>query len=191
MRVVGIDPGNQGGVAFLSGEKLVDAVSMPTLREKVAKAAKGKVRTEPDFDELIQVFDRIAAFEPDLVALEQLWAMAGDSAQTCFSLGGSYKALRMALHTHRLPYQLIAPGAWKRSDEYKPYKLWGAGDEGKEIAIDIVRTLYPQDFTRCICPLRKGSTTRRNKPHDGRADAVLIARFAQKRGIADGYVRAV
>ena len=85
-RYVGIDPGNNGAIAFmqyLNGvHTVVNALDMPTIQEQIKD--KCKVRTEPDFDELLNIFDQIVAFNPDFVILEQLWAQL-DSAMTEFA----------------------------------------------------------------------------------------------------------
>ncbi len=191
LRYAGIDPGNNGGIALMNfargKHRIVEAFSMPIFREQLKD--KCKIRTEPDFDELIALFGELKKYQPAIVSLEQLWAQL-ESAQTAFSLGGSYKLLRGLLHTHgfacwntrvvgdKEPYYiLIPPGQWKRSPLYRKWGLWGAGDSSKDISIDIVRGLFPEDFEATIRPLRKGSKTRRNKPHDGRSDAALIGRF--------------
>lgn len=180
LRHIGIDPGNDGGIAFLENDRIIQCISMPWFEEKVSKSPKGKLRKEPDFDELIEIFGKIKAFNPSIVTLEQVWAMAHDTPVTAFALGGSYKLLRGLLHTHDLPYQLIAPGSWKRAKEYNDKeRLWGAGDDAKRVAIDLVAAFYPSDFDK-IRPHRKGSTTRLNGPHHGRADAVLVSRFGLK-----------
>lgn len=187
IRYVGIDPGNKGAIALLEHEnsihKIVKCLDMPIMQEQVKKGCK--VRTEPDFDEMLIIFDEILKFAPDVVFLEQLWAQL-DSAMTAFSLGGSYKMLRALLHAHGFcfgsdvktrHYNLIAPAQWKRWKPYQKWGLWGAGCDSKAIAIDMFNGIFPGDNTELLCPLRKGSTTRRNKPADGRADAALIGLF--------------
>ena len=160
--------------------QIVECFDMPIIREQVKQGCK--VRTEPDFDEMLVIFDEILKFAPDAVFLEQLWAQL-DSAMTAFSLGGSYKMLRALLHAHgfcfgadegKQYYDLVAPAQWKRWKPYQKYGLWGSGEDSKAISIDMVEDLFGELAKNQLRPLRKGSDTRRNKPRDGRSDAILI-----------------
>ena len=187
-RYAGIDPGLSGAIALMShshrtGHKVHECLDMPVMKEQLTD--RGKVRKEPDFDEMIELFFKLKRFNPGFVMLERVWGQIDDSAQTAFSLGGSFKLLRGLLHTQgfahaeagREAYYLTAPAQWKRWKPYQKWGLWGAGDDSKAIAIDMFNGIFPGDNTELLCPLRKGSTTRRNKPADGRADAALIGLF--------------
>lgn len=165
---------------FDGSHRIVKCLDMPIMREQVKEGCK--VRTEPDFDEMLVIFDEILSFAPDVVFLEQLWAQL-DSAMTAFSLGGSYKMLRALLHAHgfcfganeeRAHYELIAPAQWKRWQPYQKYGLWGSGEFSKSISIEMVEDMFGEESRNQLRPLRKGSDTRRNKARDGRSDAVLI-----------------
>lgn len=188
IRYAGIDPGLSGAIALMSysprtGHKVHECLDMPVMKEQLTDG--GKVRKEPDFDDMIALFFTLKAFKPKFVMLERVWGQVEDSAQTAFSLGGSFKLLRGLLHTQgfahaepgRASYYLTAPAQWKRWEPYQKWGLWGAGCDGKAIGIDMFNAIFPGDNTELLCPLRKNSKTSRNKPADGRADAALIALY--------------
>lgn len=189
MKYIGIDPGQTGAVTFHesigSQHRIVDALNLPTMMEQVKGGCK--IRKEPDFDEMLMICDRIRAFDPELIVLEQVWPMFKDSAMTAGGLMKWYGILRYAIHSmgyelhkqgqsvhENRQYILTPPGQWKRFKGYERWQLWGAGDDAKYVAIEMVRDIFPDDFESQIRPLRKGSSTRRNSPCHGRADAALI-----------------
>lgn len=187
LKFIAIDPGNNGAVVFFTYEEsdrvfdFVEAIDMPTVKIQVRKG--NKIRSEPDFDQLCIIAEKIKSFGADDIFLEQQWARAGDSAMTGFTLGGWYYLLRLALHEDSRSlhngYELISPTGWKRWKPYAKYGLWGAGDDAKEIAIEMFSDIFPDHYENYFLqPLYKNSKNRRCKPRDGRADASLLGLHA-------------
>jgi hypothetical protein len=176
-RYIGIDPGNKGAIAFMEcfngTHRVIKFRDMPTMQEQVKAGCK--VRTEPDFDELLNIFEEIAEFNPDFVILEQVWAQL-DSAMTAFALGGWYKTLRTLLHCNRLHYRLVAPAQWKQWKLFQRFSFWGAGDDAKLVAVEIYDEAFPHDQL-AIRPFYKNSIKRRRNAMDGRADAALLGLY--------------
>lgn len=98
MRICGIDPGKNGGMAWGDGTP------------GVVECAK-----IPDTTEGMVALLRIIA--PDQVTLEQVGGFIG-KAQTgasMFSFGRSYGELHGALTALNIPYTLLTPQAWQKA----------------------------------------------------------------------------
>lgn len=172
IRAVGIDLGRDGAISFLEGHRIVRCELLPLIKEQ---RRSGKSVSRPDFGGLMNLQSTIAAFMPDVVIIEEVWAQRRDTPTTAFALGlwmGSVLTALDAFSPRR-----AAPDEWKKLEDYASFGLWGAGDEAKSVAVSIVRALYPDDQD-AIRPKYKRSDKLRD-PHSGMADAVLIARYGQ------------
>jgi hypothetical protein len=94
--------------------------------------------------------------------MEDLNTFAGGSVQTMGSLEATKAVIRTVMELNRLDVAFISPRAWQST--YGIRKT--ATSSTKEQSLRIARQLYGKEF----CPLAK---------HDGRADAILIARYAR------------
>jgi hypothetical protein len=182
VRYIGIDPGNKGAIAFMECfngvHRAIKFRDMPTIKEQVKAGCK--VRTEPDFDEMIEIFQEVSEFNPEFVILEQVWGMCHDSAMTAFALGGWYKMIRTLFHCNGYAlnsnYFLVSPAQWKQWKLFQRFSFWGAGKDSKLIAVEIFDEAFPDDRLE-IRPFYKRTKKCRRDPMDGRADAALIALY--------------
>ena len=147
--------------------------------KKYLKKKRIRIVTVVDYLKLNEMFEEVKGFNPECLFLEYLWARPNDSAMTAFSMGGGFDAIQSQAYSHGLgdKLYLVPPSTWKQWKPYQRFSLWGSGKSGKQIAIDTFQEIFPDSWEERLCPLRKGSTTRRNKPRDGRADAALIGLY--------------
>lgn len=97
MTCIGIDPGKNGGIAWICGGK-VAVDKMP--------------ETDTDTLELL----REISGEGDCVAvLEKVASRPGQSCVATFTFGQGFGALRMALISCGIPFDLVAPQTWQKS----------------------------------------------------------------------------
>lgn len=160
MIVLACDPGIRGALARLTPAGELAVHDMPIRQAK----RTGKVKNEIDASGLQKLVRKlVGADEAALVVMEDLNTFAGGSVQTMGSLEATKAVIRTVMELNRLDVAFISPRAWQSfySIKKKP------GSDTKQQSLELARKLYGRDY----CPLQK---------HDGRADAILIARYAQK-----------
>ena len=152
MNVLGIDPGQKGGIAFLSDHH-AEAVPMPTVGKEIDGRAIAEI---------------LKTRGVELVVIEKVGAMRRDGrpqgAVSMFRFGFGTGLIVGVLEALSLPYRMVTPQAWKS------LVLAGTARD-KEAAIQFVRRAYPQiDLT----------PGRIRTPHDGMADAVCLAEWGRR-----------
>ncbi len=93
--IIGIDPGQSGGIAFLAHPR-VDANKMPA--------------TERDVYDLLQPWAGVC----DKAYIEQVGAFPGQGVASSFKFGTNYGMLRAFLIALGIPFETVAPGVWQR-----------------------------------------------------------------------------
>ena len=148
MKVIGIDPGKAGALACVNSETMTASyLLMPYVCKEV------------DVRAVIEFLD---IHKPTIVVLERQIGMAGQGRTSIFSIAKAYGELRACVEIHGAPYLTPMPSQWTRK------ALAGVPGDGKERNVAAARRLFPDiDFT----------PGRRRKPHDGIADALLLAWF--------------
>ncbi|UIY60059.1 RuvC family protein [Burkholderia cepacia] len=160
MITLGIDPGISGALAALDHTGQLRVLDMPTR----AKPGNGKVRNEVCPTSLrLSLRMLIPAGESAMVVMEALNTFAGGSVQTMASLEATKAVIATVCELCGHPVELVSPQKWQGFFGIKRT----AAEDTKRQSLRIARELYGQSF----CPLQK---------HDGRADAILIARWAQR-----------
>ena len=90
--VIGIDPGQSGGIAFIGNE--VTAYKMP--------------ETERD------VYDLLEGYEGAVVFLEKVHSMPGQGVASSFKFGRGYGFLRGVITALKYPLHDVTPIKWQR-----------------------------------------------------------------------------
>lgn len=133
-KVLGIDPGLDGGLGFLSRDGAVKLYRMPT-RAKFLKS--GKKRREIDEDALAKI---IRAESPDVVWIEDVHAIGGkgkngrrDGVVGAFSFGEGKGILKGVVGALGIPRRYVDPQVWKGA-----LRLSAAQDE-----VARARALFP------------------------------------------------
>lgn len=152
MKILGIDPGLSGALAFLAPDGALTLHDMPTL-------TAGK-RREIDEIELARIID--AAGPIERVFLELVGVRPGEGAVGAFTFGRGYGVIRGILRAAFIPIIDAPPAKWQRDLGIKA----GAG---KDASRALAKELFQRDaglFARV--------------KDDGRADAALIAAWGRK-----------
>lgn len=149
---IGIDPGLDGAIALLCDDNTyLDVFDMPCM-------ALSKTKRQVNAAEVANIFRQWGAdYNLRQAVLEKVGAMPKQGVSSSFNFGHSYGIIKGVLHALLIPYVLITPQQWK-----KRAGLIGAD---KDMARTKAIQLYPQ------APLSR-------KKDIGRADAILIARYA-------------
>jgi crossover junction endodeoxyribonuclease RuvC len=151
MLVVGVDPGLTGAIGFLRDGVFVAVEDMPTVLKGV-----GSVKSEVSPAGLKTLIrERLQPGESVVAVLERVGAMPGQGVSSVFSLGDSFGCARSVLATAGFETHLVSPVTWK-----KYYKLTADKELSRALAVKI----WPS------APLHL-------KKHDGRAEALLLARW--------------
>lgn len=150
MKCIGIDPGRSGAVALYDGDRL--AVTRVLLMPYDGKEL-----------DCATVRDFVENSGASAAALERQHSMPKQGVSSIFTTGESYGCLRATLVCCDIPYITPLPSKWLKQT------LSGVPGEGKARNIAAAKRLFPSlDLT----------PGRRRKPHDGIADAALLAYYA-------------
>lgn len=96
--------------------------------------------------------------------LEKVSAMPGQGVVSMFSFGQSVGYIKGVLESFRIPYQEITPKKWKNE--------FGLNSD-KAASAEVCRKLFPD--------VGLLATPRCKKPHDGMAEALLMAEYARRK----------
>ena len=151
-RIIGIDPGLDGGLAALDGEGLELQV-MPVV-------AAGR-RREIDEQALV---DWLLAHRPAHVFIERVQAMPRQGVVSMFSFGAGWGLVRGICAGLGLSYELVRPQEWQKT-------MLAGQPKGSEYLV--ASRLWPSAEWR--------ASERAQKPHDGLVDAALIAEHGRRR----------
>ena len=128
-----------------------------------------QARTMPYSDEeLKKELDRVKLYDLSVAdavcCLEKGGAMPGQGVTSMFNFGVSYGYIKGVLEAYRIPYQEIPPQRWK--------KEFGLNSD-KAASVEVCRRLFPD--------VSLLATERCRKPHDGMAEALLLAEYARRK----------
>lgn len=154
MRVIGIDPGLSGAIAFYDTvEGAVEIADMPT----VELVRNGKKKREVSAVLLSNILTR---HKVDAAFLEKVNAMSGQGVTSVFSFGRSSGIVEGILAAYDIPTTLVTPQAWQKAVGQRAGK-----DGSRERAMQ----LFPAQ-----------ADLFQRKKDDGRSDAALIAYYGSK-----------
>lgn len=160
MILLACDPGIRGAIARLDHNGAAVVRDMPIRPKK----GTGKVRNEVDPKALQAILrELVPADERGLLVMEALNTFAGGSVQTMGSLEATKAVILTVAELSGFDVALVSPKAWQSFFGIKRTPT----EDTKAQSLRIARQLFGQH----LCPLAK---------HDGRADALLIARFGQR-----------
>ena len=150
MRIIGLDPGQKGGIAFLSDKGLIDAFPM---------LLAGKELDIPGITDLILSYPKF-----DLAVVEKVHTMPKQGIVSSGKFMKGYGTLLGILGALKIPTILVTPQAWKKV-------ILAGTKKDKDAAIEYVRMKYP-DFNLILPRCRK--------PHDGLADSICVSEYGLK-----------
>ena len=161
MRVFcGIDPGKDGCLAILGYRET--PILVPFSETEYANQLRRLdfCRTEAEKD--LEAIMHAPATEVFCV-VEHVNAMPGQGVTSCFSFGQNFGFILGLLTAFRIPYELVRPQKWKR--------VFGCTSD-KNTSIEVAQRMFPG------VDLRR--TPKCQKPHDGIAEALLMASYAKR-----------
>lgn len=120
--------------------------------------------TEPYSDKALIDLCDFSRNDNVICCLEKVGAMPGQGVVSMFNFGQSVGYIKGVLEALRIPYQEITPQKWK-----KEFGL--TSDKAK--SAEVCRKLFPD--TDLL------ATPRSRKPHDGMAEALLMAEYARRK----------
>ena len=149
MKVAGIDPGFNGGLALIDG-----GLSLRGLCDMPLKDIDG--RREVDGTKLAEI---LREWGPDFVVLEKVWGRAHEGGRNAFNFGRATGIVIGALYSLGLPFIEVAPATWMSA------LLKGRTEEGKARSLAWARERFPDAVLE----------TKRGRLLDGRSDAIGLA----------------
>ncbi len=153
MKVLGVDPGLDGGLVFLDGNSVYQKSKMP-----VVELAKKRAYSESAIVNVVRLW------APDIVVIEAQQARPGQGVVAMFSTGLGFGILRGIMAGMGVPFQIVTAQSWQK-------KAFAGMDKGdtKKLSTIVCGRLWPGVDWR-------GSEASK-VPHDGICDAALIARY--------------
>lgn len=152
MIYVGIDPGQKGGISFVSSKNNYATFPMPSAYE---------------LNEILLNWHK--DFNIKHCFLERAQSMPKQGVKSMFSYGDHYGQIQGILISQKISFSLIPPKDWQKemlkgSDQKKTTK---------ERALDIARRLFPKEKFQ--------ATIRSTRSHDGMIDSILLAEFCRRK----------
>ena len=95
--------------------------------------------------------------------VEKVWAMPHQGVKSTFNFGRNFGYILGVLEANSIPYLLVAPLRWKHE--------YGVTSD-KSTSIAMCQKLFPDHNLM--------RSKRAKKPHDGRAEAILIAEYGRR-----------
>ncbi|HEX4025882.1 MAG TPA: hypothetical protein VHX52_14450 [Steroidobacteraceae bacterium] len=152
---LGIDPGLAGALALLDPDGLPELVAdLPIIRDRSLAWVDGGALQG-------MLLDALRGRQCRAV-VERVSAMPRQGIASAFCFGVGLGSILSVMQTLQLPLELVTPAVWKRA-------LGLSSD--KRTSLDKARLLFP-------------SADLRLAKHDGRAEALLLAHWAQSRRAA-------
>jgi crossover junction endodeoxyribonuclease RuvC len=184
--IIGIDPGLKGGIAVLPdvpgipGEPELHV--MPVITIPKASGGEKHEYDEPGIVEILRGAQE--RFGPVHVAIERQQAMPGQGVTSMFSTGLGYGILRGIVTALGLPNSRPQAKAWQKvmlAGMPRP----ATGKASAKIGAIVCQRLWPG--------VSLLASSRSRIPHEGLADALLIAEYTRRslaaRQDADRYAR--
>jgi len=152
MLTLGVDPGLTGALALLDSDGMPEFVAdLPVIRDRSLAWIDGGA--------LQSMLLEVLHGRPCRAVVERVSAMPRQGVASVFTFGVGLGSILGTLQTLRLPLEFVTPATWKRA--------LGLSSDKRE-SLDKARLLFP------CAELHLAK-------HDGRAEALLLAHFAQTR----------
>lgn len=153
MIYIGIDPGKNGGIAYIQESYMQASCISPCLLKNTFV-----------FDEkgLVSLLKK---FNPDVCVayVEQVHAMPKQGVSSTFNFGMNFGFIQGVLKAYDIPYELVTPQKWKKEFSCT---------SDKNTSIEVCKRLFPN--------VNLKATDRCKKDHDGMAEALLIAEYGRR-----------
>lgn len=149
IRILGVDPGQSGGLAIVHGGRLVKGTRMPVvqIRGKKQIDARAVVRW---WDDCLVPFD--------VAVIEAVHAMPGQGVSSSFQFGRMLGGIEALVYSTGARVEYVAPASWK--------KAMGLSTD-KQASIDAAKIMFGAPADELL----------KHKADEGIAEAALIAAY--------------
>ena len=184
MYLVGIDPGASGAICILNKDGSIHSVEdMPLIitktetRKKAPKGSKTKtVKTVKESKEVDAKTLSTIIPEASITLLEKVGAMPGQGVTSMFSFGETYGSIKSIASIKSEKLLLVRPNEWQ-----KYFGLTMSKKDKEGMSKGEVTKLHKSNIANKVLELypdaREALTGPRGGLKDGRADAIMIARY--------------
>ena len=153
MRIIGVDPGLNGALAVLDGNKIIEVFDIPVMAEgKKNKRQLNNAQLANILREIIKNHEEIS------VVVEQVNAMPGQGVTSMFNFGQTFGSIKGICATLSLPIFFVRPSKWKKH-------------------FDLIKTSKDASRTKAIEMYPQLSNELSKKKDVNKSDAILIARY--------------
>jgi crossover junction endodeoxyribonuclease RuvC len=150
MVIAGIDPGLDGAIALLDGDRFIRVDDLPIHEVKNGKRVKRSL-------DLALLREMLVRQPIDCVVIESVHSMPKQGVASMFAFGDVFGSIKGVVAGLQLPCTLVAPQTWQKTAGCGP-----SPDAARQTA----GRLYPAAASYLA-----------RKRDAGRADALLIARY--------------
>ena len=152
MIYIGIDPGKNGGIAYIQDTDISKVLLKNTLMNTII------------FDENTMI-TLLRRFNPSncVAYVEHVHAMPNQGVSSTFNFGMNFGFIQGVLKAYGIPYELVTPQKWKKEFSCT---------SDKNTSIEVCKRLFPS--------VNLKATDRCTKDHDGMAEALLIAEYGRR-----------
>ena len=158
MKIIGIDPGLSGGIAFLENNKVLCIFDMPVMSE--GKKNKRQLNSA----QLVNLIkENIKSDKEVAVIVEQVNAMPGQGVTSMFNFGQTFGAIKGVCAALELPIFFVRPSKWK-----KHFELINSSKDASRTKVIEMYPAYAEKLSK--------------KKDVNKSDAILIARFFSETG---------
>ena len=153
MRLLGVDPGLNGALAVLDGNKIIEVFDIPVMAE--GKKNKRQLNSA----ELSSILrNNMLNNDNTVVVVEQVNAMPGQGVTSMFNFGQTFGAIKGICAALGLPIFFVRPSKWKKH-------------------FDLINSSKDASRTKVIEMYPSISNLLSKKKDVNKSDAILIARF--------------
>jgi crossover junction endodeoxyribonuclease RuvC len=164
---IGIDPGKDGAMAILGyrDTPILIPFNETEYANQLRRLDPHTFCSMPVSEAKLHETLGIKLLEPftPFCVVEHVNAMPGQGVTSCFSFGQNFGFILGLLTAFRIPYELVRPQKWKKEFSCT---------SDKNTSISVAQRLFPG------VDLRR--TPKCTKPHDGMAEALLMAEHARR-----------
>lgn len=171
--VLGIDPGQSGGLVLLDETgKVLRKHPIPIIElkqtkiDKKTKKVKHLTKTMLDTVALNRLFEELST--AGHAVIEQVSAMPGQGVVSIFTFGRVLGCLEAFLIAHKIPHTFVPPSTWSKTMHAG---ISGVDDPKGRSRIALNRIFPGEDFR---------VSDKGRVPHEGMMDAALMAEYMRR-----------
>jgi hypothetical protein len=176
---IGIDPGKNGFICVFNTNESVEVKNgewMPLIPNPLTYYSIPLINKEVDLRSLDVIFNS-PEFKTDNIhcCIEDVHAIFGSAAKATFNFGWIVGVLEAMLVSYEIPYTKVKPKEWQKEmwQGIPLQKKPNGRTDTKAMSLLAAKRLFPnEDLT---------ATERSVKPHDGKADALLLAEYCKRK----------